>query len=206
LSRAKEVGIRKVTGALRYQIFGQFICEAILIAFLSLITGFVVLKLMQQFVYVRWIVWEVDSNLILWGVFILFAILIGALAGLVPAKVLSGFQPVKVLKGAISPASFGKIGFRKSLVVIQFVVTACFIFLIANMYSQFKYMATDNENFNRRDIYNISTNGNYKLLKNDIANNKDVESIGLVSTPFGGTSAQCGIKKDIQSTNEGASY
>jgi len=206
LSRAKEVGIRKVSGALRYQIFGQFICEAILIAFLSLITGFVVLKLMQQFVYVKWIVWEVDSNLILWGVFIVFAIIIGALAGLVPARILSGFQPVKVLKGSVSPASFGKIGFRKSLVVIQFVVTACFIFLIANMYSQFQYMATDNENFNRRNIYNISTNGNYKLLKNDIENNKDVESIGLVSTPFGGTSAHCGIKKDIQSTNTLANY
>jgi putative ABC transport system permease protein len=206
LSRAKEVGIRKVTGALRYQIFGQFICEAILIAFLSLITGFVVLKLMQQFIYVKWITWEVDSNFILWGVFILFAILIGALAGLVPARILSGFQPVKVLKGTISPASFGKIGFRKSLVVIQFVVTACFIFLIANMYSQFKYMATDNENFNRKNIYNISTNGNYKLLKNDMVINKDVERIGLVSTPFGGTSAQYGLKKDNQSTNAGASY
>ena len=206
LSRAKEVGIRKVTGALRYQIFGQFICEAILIAFLSLITGFIVLKLMQQFIYVKWITWEVESNLILWGVFVLFAILIGALAGLVPARILSGFQPAKVLKGTVSPASFGKIGFRKSLVVIQFVVTACFIFLIANLYSQFKYMATDNENFNRKDIYNISTNGNYKLLKNDIATNKDVERIGLVSTPFGGTSAQCGIKKDIQNTNAGASY
>lgn len=206
LSRAKEVGIRKVTGALRYQIFAQFICEAVLIAFLSLITGFIVLKLMQQFIYVQWIVWEVDSNLILWGVFILFAILIGILAGLVPARILSGFQPVKVLKGNISPASFGKIGFRKSLVVIQFVVTACFIFLIANLYSQFQYMATDNENFNRKNIYNISTNGNYKLLKNDMATNKYVERIGLVSTPFGGTSANCTIRNDKQGTNSSASY
>lgn len=206
LSRAKEVGIRKVTGALRYQIFAQFICEAILIAFLSLITGFFVLKLMQQFIYVRWIVWEVDSNLILWGLFILFTIFVGALAGLVPARILSGFQPVKVLKGSVSPASFGKIGFRKSLVVIQFVVTACFIFLIANLYSQFQYMATDNENFNRKNIYNISTNGNYKLLKNDIAINKDVDRIGLVSTPFGGTSANCTIKNDKQGYNSSASY
>jgi len=206
LSRAKEVGIRKVTGALRYQIFGQFICEAILIAFLSLITGFFVLKLMERFIYVRWMVWEVDSNLIIWGVFILFAIFIGVLAGFIPAKILSGFQPVKVLKGSISPASFGKIGFRKSLVVIQFVVTACFIFLIINLYSQFQYMATDNENFNRKDIYNVSTSGNYRLLMNDISKNKDIERIGLVSTPFGGTSGSCTIKTDKQGNYSSANY
>ncbi len=206
LSRAKEVGIRKVTGALRYQIFGQFICEAILIAFLSLLTGYVVLQLMQRFIYVRWIVWEVDSNLILWAVFILFTVFVGALAGFVPARILSAFKPVNVLKGSTSPASFGKIGFRKGLVVIQFVVTACFIFLIANLYSQFQYMATDNGNFNRRDIYNLSTNGQYKLLKNDIATHKDVERIGLVSTPFGGTSAGCMVKNDKLGTNSAASY
>lgn len=206
LSRAKEVGIRKVSGALRYQLFGQFICEAVLIAFLSLITGFLVLKLMQQFIHLNWITWEVDNNFLLWVGFILFTLFIGALAGLIPAKILSGFKPVKVLKGTISPASFGKIGFRKSLVVIQFVVTACFIFLIANLYSQFQYMATDNENFNRKNIYNVSTNGNYKLLLNDIVHNKDVESIGLASTPFGGASAQCTIKKDKLENNITASY
>ena len=206
LSRAKEVGIRKVAGALRYQLFGQFICEAILIAFLSLITGVLVLKLMQQFIHVNWITWQVESNIILWGGFILFTFFTGALAGLIPAKILSGFQPVKVLKGTISPASFGKIGFRKSLVVIQFVVTACFIFLIANLYSQFQYMATDNENFNRKQVYNVSTSRNYKLLLNDIVLNKDVERVGLVSTPFGGSTAQCGIKKDKQENNIAASY
>jgi putative ABC transport system permease protein len=206
LSRAKEVGIRKVSGALRYQLFGQFICEAILIAFLSLVTGYIVLKLMQQFIHLNWITWEVDNNLFLWTGFILFTFFTGILAGLIPAKILSGFQPVKVLKGTISPASFGKIGFRKSLVVIQFVVTACFIFLIANLYSQFQYMATDNENFNRKNIYNVSTSGDYKLLLNDIEKNKDVEKAGLVSTPFGGTTAQCGIKKDKQENNITASY
>jgi putative ABC transport system permease protein len=53
------------------------------------------------------------------------------------------------------------------------------------MFSQFEYMATDNKNFNRKNIYNISIAGNYKPLQNDIAINKNVERIGLVSTPFG---------------------
>lgn len=206
LSRAKEVGIRKVAGALRGQLVRQFVCEAILIALLSLLVGVVVMELMQQFVYVSWITWEVDNKFILWIVFIAFAIFIGVIAGIIPARVLSSFQPITVLKGTIAPASFGKINFRKSLVVIQFVVSACFIFLISNLYSQFQYMATDNENFNRKNIYNISVNGDYNLLRNDISNLKDVDRIGLVSTPFGGTSAGCGIKYGKQGQYSAASY
>lgn len=206
LSRAKEVGIRKVAGAVRYQLVGQFICEAILIALLALVTGFVVLQFMKKFIALEWIIWEVDNNVLLYILFIVFTIFIGMLAGIIPAKILSSFKPVKVLKGNISPASFGKIGLRKSLVVIQFVVTACFIFLIANLYSQFRYMATDNDNFNRKNIYNVSTNGNYKLLASDIAAIKDVENVGLVSTPFGGSTAQCSIKKDKLENNSVASY
>jgi putative ABC transport system permease protein len=206
LSRAKEVGVRKVTGALRYQLISQFICEAILVALLSLGVGVIVLKLMQQFVYVNWIAWEVDNQVILWLAFIAFAVFIGVIAGIIPARILSGFKPINVLKGTLAPASFGRISFRKSLVVIQFVVTACFIFLIANLYSQFQYMATDNENFNRKNIYNLSVNGDFRLLKNEIASLKDVERIGLVSTPFGGTSASSGIKTSKQSQNSLASY
>ena len=206
LSRAKEVGIRKVTGALRYQLVIQFVCEAVLIAFLALIAGYLILNMMQRFIHLSWITWEADNNIVLWAVFILFTIFTGVLAGFFPARILSGFQPVKVLKGAISPASFGKMGLRKSLVVIQLVATCSFVFLIASLFSQFQYMATDNENFNRKNIYNISIAGNYKLLANDIALNKNVERIGLVSTPFGGTSSTCAVKKDNTAMNSAASY
>jgi putative ABC transport system permease protein len=197
LSRAKEVGVRKVTGALRYQLIGQFICEAIVIALLALSVGYLVLHIMRQFIHVNWITWEVDNPFILWISFVVFALFVGLLAGIMPAWILSGFKPVNVLKGTINPSSFGNINFRKSLVVVQFVVTSCFIFLIAHMYSQFKYMATDNENFNRKNIFNIALSGNeYRLLVNDISRHKDVEKLGLASTPFGGVSAQCGIRSD----------
>jgi putative ABC transport system permease protein len=206
LSRSKEVGVRKVAGALRYQLIWQFICEAILVALLALIVGFVILKLIEQFSYVNWFTWEVDNKLVIWAVFVVFAVLIGMLAGFIPARILSRFQPAKVLKGTISPASFGKMGLRNSLVVIQFVASSLFIFLTATLYSQFKYMATDNENFNREQIYNIAFNGDARVLKNDLAANKAVERIGSVSTPFGGISAQCAIRKNKQDENWEASY
>lgn len=206
LNRAKEVGIRKVSGASRNQLVVQFICESIVIALFALVIGFFILKVMEQFITVNWITWEVDNYLILWSVFIVFTIFTGAIAGIIPARILSRFSPAKVLKGNLNPASFGKIGFRKSLVVVQFVVTACFIFLIANMFSQFNYMATDNENFNRKGIYNISVQGDPALLANDIATHKNVESIGFTSAPFGGTSMTAGIKKEKLEENIGASY
>ena len=206
LSRAKEVGIRKVTGALRYQLVIQFICEAVLIAMLSLVAGFIILKIMQHYINMQWITWEVDNKVALWAVFIVFTLLTGTIAGAVPARILSAFQPAKVLKGSISPASFGKIGFRKSLVVVQFVATCCYVFFIGSFYSQFQYMATDNKNFNRENIYNVSVNGGYKLLQNDMALNKEVERVGLVSTPFGGSSSVCHIKKEAAGQNSAASY
>lgn len=206
LNRAKEVGIRKVTGASRYQLMWQFICESIVIALFALVIGFFLLKIMEQFITVNWITWEVDNYLILWAVFIIFTILTGAVAGIIPARILSRFSPAKVLKGNLSPASFGKIGFRKSLVVIQLVVTTCFIFLIANMYSQFNYMATDNENFNRKNIFNISVNGDPTLLANEIAGHKNVEKISFTSAPFGGTAITAAIKSNKISDNLAASY
>jgi putative ABC transport system permease protein len=206
LNRAKEVGIRKVNGALRYQLVIQFICEAVLVAMLSLVAGFIILKIMQRYIHMQWITWEVDNKVALWAVFILFTLLTGTIAGAIPARILSAFKPVKVLKGSISPAAFGKVGFRKSLVVIQFVATCCYVFFIGSLYSQFQYMARDNKNFNRKNIYNVSVNDGYRLLQNDVTLNKEVERVGLVSTPFGGTSAICRIKKDATAENSAANY
>ncbi|HWV70366.1 MAG TPA: ABC transporter permease [Pseudosphingobacterium sp.] len=206
LSRAKEVGVRKVTGALRHQILAQFICEAVVVALLGLTLGFTLLKLMQQFLHMPWIIWEADNNLILWLVFVTFTFFTGIIAGTVPAYLLSNFQPVNVLKGNVNPASFGKVSLKKGLIVIQLVVTCCFLVFITSFYRQFKYMATDNENFNRKNIYNITVTGNYKLIQNELAQQKEVERIGLVSTPFGGTSANCTVKKTEVSEAVNASY
>ena len=206
VSRAKEVGVRKVAGAKRYQIVAQFICEAILVSLLALLVGFVGLKTIERFSYVPWFAWEVDHQLALWVSFIVFTISVGAAAGFVPAKILSALLPVKVLKGTVTPASFGRIGFRNTLVVMQFVVTACFIFVLATMFGQFRYMATDNENFNRENIYNIAVSENYKPLLADVQAHADVASVGMVSNPFGGTSAQCVVNKDQREAGINASY
>lgn len=202
LSRAREVGVRKVMGAIRGQLVMQFICEAVIIAFFALLIGVVILELMKQFIHVQWVTWEVENQAIIWFIFIGFALFLGILAGALPAWILSSFQPVNVLKGTLSPASFGKIGFRKSLTVIQFVVTMAFVFWIGHFYNQFDYMATENENFNRKGIFNISlADKNYQRLINDISKNKNVEQIGLTSLPFGAMPAQSALKANKNDQN-----
>ncbi len=206
ISRAKEVGLRKTAGALRYQLIIQFISEAVLMAMLALAAGYVILQFLKRFTYVNWFAWDVDNQLVLWASFILFTIFIGALAGFIPAKILSRFKPVNVLKGTIAPSAIGKTGLRNTLVVIQFVASACFIFILVTMFNQFRYMATDNENFNRENIYNIAAPAKVRLLQQDILANKNVEQVGFVSTPFGGNAAQAGARKNKESENTAASY
>jgi putative ABC transport system permease protein len=207
LGRAKEVGIRKTSGATRFQLICQFICESILVAAFALLIGYAVLQLMEQYIHVDWITWKVENQVTLWIMFIGFTLLVGILAGILPAWILSGFQPVKVLKGFLGPATVGKIGLRKSIVVIQFVVTACFVFIITHMYSEFNYMATDNENFNRKNIYHVSMiDSQYNLLKHEFESNKQVDNVGFVSTPFGGTTSTCAIKPSQTGENILANY
>jgi putative ABC transport system permease protein len=207
LSRAKEVGIRKVAGAVRGQLVLQFVCEAILIAFFAFAIGVAILNSMHRFVQVNWIVWEVENQIQIWLIFLVFTLFLGILAGLLPAWILSSFQPVNVLKGTLSPASYGKTGFRKSLIVVQFVVTTCFVFWIGHLYNQFQYMATENDNFNRKNIFNISlSDGQYKPFLNEITGHKNVERIGRASTPFGSEGAQYAIKASKTADNSAMIY
>ncbi|MCU0326308.1 MAG: ABC transporter permease, partial [Spirosomaceae bacterium] len=207
LSRSKEVGVRKVMGAIRFQLILQFICEAVIIALFALVIGVLMLYLMKQTIHVQWVTWEVDNQLIIWITFIAFTLILGFVAGILPASILSKFQPVQVLKGSLMPASFGKVNLRKSLIVIQFVVTLGFVFQIGHMYNQFKYMATENENFNRKGIFNISlVDKNYQLLINDIQKNKNVEKIGLASMPFGGVPSEQVVKTEKNAENTSSYY
>jgi putative ABC transport system permease protein len=81
LSRSREVGVRKVMGAVRRQLILQFICEALIISFLAFFIGIVILALMKQTIHVPWLVWEVDNQTIIWVLFIVFTLLARSCCG-----------------------------------------------------------------------------------------------------------------------------
>lgn len=132
MQRAKEVGIRKVSGAFRRQLISQFIFESIAINFIALILAVIILSLLlpllNQFTNKELspgLLFESDFWLIFSGLF-----LIGLfLSALYPAFVLSSFKPIVVLKASIT-RSPGGIRLRKYLVIFQFITS---IILIAVM-------------------------------------------------------------------------
>jgi putative ABC transport system permease protein len=184
---------------------GQFLIEAVVLAFFALLIAYISFLFVKQYIHLSWMVWEVDNTWVMWCVFAGFTLLTGIIAGVFPARILSAFQPAKVLKGELGPSSFGKLSLRKSLIVIQFIVTLVYMALNVTMYSQFEYMATENENFNRKNILNITLAGNdYKLLKNELSQLSGVESVGLTSDAFGGGASQYAIKAKKTDENTAA--
>jgi len=109
LTRAREVGIRKVSGAQRYQIFGQFIGESIIISLFSLVLalGFLVF-LKPAFLMLnvtQFMKWDLQADLTVYLICLVFSVGVGTIAGFFPALFLSSFQPVKVQKGDYSLGS-----------------------------------------------------------------------------------------------------
>ena len=206
LSRAREVGVRKVAGAKRSQIIMQFLIETMLIALFALGVGYIGLILMQANIHVRWLTWEVNDTRMLWAVFFGFTILTGLFAGLLPARILSGYQPVNILKGETVAAGLGNLSFRKALTIIQFVVALVFMTGTGIMNSQFKYMATDNENYNRKNILNIplAADSDFKLLSNEMAKQAGVKRVGVASATFSETAGKVKLAKTTEKTDEAA--
>ena len=119
--RAKEVGIRKVAGAHRKLLIGQFIGESVIIAFIAGLLALALVyfslpffnELVGQQLFVPY------TNILFWAVAILFIVFTGIVAGSYPAFFLSSFKPISVLKGTFKRAH-AAINPRKVLVVVQF--------------------------------------------------------------------------------------
>jgi putative ABC transport system permease protein len=205
LSRGREVGVRKVAGAKRWQLILQFLIETTLIAFFALFVGYLGLLFIKSYVNVRWLNWEVQQTGLLWTAFLIFTLFTGIMAGILPARILSAYEPAQILKGVLGPSGIGKIGFRKSLVVIQFVVALVFMTFTGISNSQFEYMATDNDNFNRKDILNIPlTSKDYQVLANEMYKQADVERVGVTSATLNEGSGKAKIRKIVSEGQEEA--
>ena len=188
LKRGKEVGVRKVAGAFRIQIFYQFIIESVLIAFLSLGVAVVIFKMLIDYAPFagELIPQGATFNLGFLTWFFLFALFTGLLAGALPAWALSSFKPVEVLKNLSNIKLFGSNGLRKGLIVVQFALSLVIIVFTLTFFNQFKYMANGDPGYNVKNIVNIPLmDTDYKLLANDLSQLNGVESISATSVNLG---------------------
>jgi len=152
--RAREVGLRKVVGAARWQLIGQFLGEAILIAFFSLLIAIALVYLTLP-LFNRFAGNELEVRIFstrLWFTLIGITLATGVVAGSYPALYLSGFRPVKVLKGKLRVGGSANLVFRNVLVVVQFVVSIILIVGTIVVYKQLNYIKKRNIGFEKSNL------------------------------------------------------
>lgn len=203
LTRAKEIGIRKVSGAARWQIFTQFLSEAIITSLLALMMSMILLMalrpLMLNLNFARLLKWDLESNIYVYMVFLVFAILVGLLAGLFPAVVLSGFQPVKVLKQLGSMKIFSRMGLRKTLLVAQFSLSLIFILSVIVIYNQLSLFVKADHGFDMNNNIVVRL-GETKpeALKTELLQQANIINVSAVShVPAAGSTYGEGFKKTL---------
>jgi putative ABC transport system permease protein len=159
--RSKEIGVRKVMGAMRGQLFSQFIIEAGIITLFSLAIGVMLLAaLLPSFSNftgqaLRFQTWNLSWLAIaLIGLFVLVTLL----AGTYPSLYLSAFKPIVTLKGNSSSQAGGST-LRKSLVVFQFVVSVFFIISTIITGNQLHYIQSLNTGINRDQVLVLDIGG-----------------------------------------------
>jgi putative ABC transport system permease protein len=202
LQRAKEVGVRKVVGASRKQLIGQYLTESLVLNLLSFVLAITLIQAFQvpfnnlvgeELSLLAFISLKMAS--VPMAVWVLIILLIGSFgSGIYPAFVLSAFKPTRTLKGDYGKSAQGRI-LRKSLVTLQFILSTA---LIAGTYlvvKQTRYMKNQDLGMNLEQV--VTVNGpsitdldttfvtHIHAFLNQLEQNPRIEKAGTSTTVFG---------------------
>ncbi len=183
-SRAKEIGLRKVMGAVKAQLLRQFIGESVLISFISFILALGLAELfIDPFRHLM------DSPIVIpyWNDLSLLSIMIfavfvqGILSGAYPAFYLTRFLPVQALKGSKGSSSKNS-SMRKALVVFQFTIAIFLLINLALLYTQVNFLKNKSLGFDKEQVLVLDKISNtmsssYASLKADLLMNPNVVSV-----------------------------
>lgn len=174
--RAKEVGLRKVVGADRKQLIGQFLGESLMVTLISLVIAVAAVYLLLP-VFNNLAGKEIRFNILegKWIAGVLgIALITGIISGSYPALFLSGFKPVKVLKGN-RVITGGNKYFRNGLVVSQFTVSIILLAGTVVVYQQLKFIRDMNLGFDKSNLVYTWMKGEMwskqDALKNELKRN-----------------------------------
>lgn len=189
--RAKEVGVRKVIGGTKRSLVLQFLTEALVLAVLSAVLGFVLAdillpyfnqlsdrKLNFSFLHYPELFWLMGG----------LVLAVALLAGSYPALVLSGFKPVEALKAKVKLG--GSNFFTKSLVTVQFVVSAALVICTLVIMQQLHYMQSKNPGFNKENVIVVDASGTdakkaYPLFKQELGKYPRITGIASAEYSLG---------------------
>ena len=193
--RAKEIGIRKVTGSTKNQLVLQFLGESVLTALIAVILSFLlVLLLLPAFntisgkAFTFHTLFQPFNILLLLGI----GLFTGLVGGSYPAFYLSSFQPVSILKGSLSKAS-GNVNLRRTLVVLQFSISMIMLICTWVVYSQLSYLQKKDLGFDKNQVMTVIVNtgqderGKINSMNNDFRTIPGVKMVGTGNSYPGST-------------------
>jgi len=185
--RAKEIGIRKVAGAVRKEIILQFLSESVLITFMA-----TALALLLTWLVLPWLNSVIGYELSLRSLLhtgiiiplIITPLIVGTLSGLYPALFMSSFQPASVLKGLFK-VSGGSISFRKVLVVAQFSISIILIISTAIVFQQLHYMQNKSLGLDKDQVvtmdYDNGLDKTFQSFRSSLLTNSGIQDVARSS-------------------------
>ncbi|HKR06269.1 MAG TPA: ABC transporter permease [Bacteroidia bacterium] len=190
LSRAREIGVRKVMGAQRFQVFFQFVGETVLFSLIALMFSYVLLQFLKsgysQLPLSAHFSLDMKEDFFVYIIFIAFAVFVGVIAGLLPAGYLSAFRPASVLKDAGNLKIYSRLNLRKILMTAQFTLSIIFVIVVLVIYSQIDFMLKADYGFDQKNKLNINLQGAaFEKIANQVRNLPGVGQVGGVSYPLG---------------------
>ena len=192
--RAKEIGIRKVTGSTRSQLVAQFLSESLLTALISvLLSVTLMIVLLPVFNSLSGKTFTLQTLLEPFNLLLLLSVALftGLIGGSYPALYLSGFKPVSILKGSLSKAS-GNVNLRRSLVVLQFSISMIMLICTWIVYSQLSYLRKKDVGFNKEQVMTVTVNtgederGKIFAMNNEFRSLPNIQQVGAGSSYPGG--------------------
>ncbi len=182
--RSKESGLRKIAGAKRSTLVGQFLAESVVIALLSLVIALILIKLFLPYFNTlanKSLSFSIFGNPLLLAGIVILAVVVGLASGTYPAFYLSAFEPAKVIKGQTNLQ--GGNGFlRKLLVVFQFTISVAMIVGTFIISSQFRYLRTtdlgfDKDNLLVMEMRDTTFKKNLEPFRKELLTNPDIKGV-----------------------------
>ncbi|MCF0058573.1 ABC transporter permease [Dyadobacter sp. CY356] len=189
LKRGKEIGIRKVLGSMKSQIFWQFMAETALItvmaSILALIFVFLLIPSLNNWTQTKAFQFSTVFQfkvILFWLVTVLIVI---GFAGFYPSVIISGFNPVSALKSRLGSQQIGGIGLRRSLITVQLIIAQILVIGTLVLVLQLKFFKNADLGFDQNAVISIplpksdTIQKTKDALKNDMLQYPDIKSVSL---------------------------
>ena len=151
MGRAREVGVRKIFGAVRKEVFVQFLMESIVIAIVAYGFSMVIVQFLRpvflELNFSQLLDFDLHQSMSVYLINLAFAMAVGLLAGVLPAWFHSSVKALQALKNLSGVKVFSRLGFRKFLIVVQFSLSLFLVMTVWLIYNQMNYMISKEYGF-----------------------------------------------------------